>query len=108
MAWQQPAGIFNEVYGFDSDPTFNEMKKNWEQFAITSCAWEYIPTGAQGSTVQYAGNLFVFEDIDTSNTTGYALADIVRFESTKILDPTKHHKGYINLRKISSQMDCPW
>ena len=83
-------------------------KKNWEQYGITSCAWEWIPTNVRGSGSTAVGPLFVFEDIDTSNTTGYTIEEILSLDSCKSLDPTRHHRGFINLRKITSQMDCPW
>lgn len=109
MGWQQVQSTNpNNVYGFDADPNFAAFRRQYEQYAITSCAWEYIPFGVSNNTSPGYSNLIVTDDPDTLDMQNLSDTDRLKIDSTKLMDGNKRHRRFINLRKISSQMDKAW
>ncbi len=80
----QVQSLFGSQFGINSGSRFTAMRKNWEQFAVTGMKLEWIPAqriggaldGTSGRVTGIIQGLFTFDDIDTSNTSGYTLDTI--------------------------------
>lgn len=91
-----------------------DVYRNWEQYAVTGFKVEYLPTSTVGGNpdgslrVSSVNSLWMFDDIDTLNTTLYTQRQIVTLEGTKMFDPKGKHVLYRNNKPLAKQMNSPW
>ena len=85
------------------------MRKNWEQFDVTGMKLEWIPAqriggaidGTFGRLTGIVQGLFTFDDIDTSDTSGYTPDTIAATETFVSWDPARKMTLYRNNKPLA-------
>lgn len=109
------AGVVVGVYGVNTPHRFDQVKKNYEEYAVTGFKLKYIPSNVRGGVVQDSSlsnittrgsvnMLWSFEDINTYNINGLASDKVVALETFRTHDPTKSFRCYRNNKPLAKQM----
>lgn len=71
-------GIIANVIGINSPPRWAQVKRNYEQYAVTGFAVKFVPANNQGLILQPGVSptgsirfLWTYEDVDTYDTGNY-------------------------------------
>jgi len=101
-------GIIAGVIGINSAPRWAQVRRNYEQYAITGMKVEWFKVGLDGSrsgpTAPLAGVLnyvWQYEDVDTYDTAGYTEPQVVALETFKAVDKD-HHVVYRDNKPLAS------
>ena len=73
------SSLLSSVYGVNSAPRFNQVRKNYEEFAVTGLSVQFNPCNIDGQIDPSNNNrvggaiqaIFSFDDVDTYDTSGY-------------------------------------
>jgi len=83
IAFQQPSAP-PDVIGFNKSTRWTSLFKEYEQYAITGLKVRWVPGSVQGyvdptNSSKQSGltSVVTFTDINTTNTTGYQMAQIL-------------------------------
>ena len=110
FAWQQPAGVLANIYGFDSSTRWTQTYRNYEQFAVTGMKLKWIPGNVRGSAnpgnvsqvASQIGPIFTYTDIDSYDILAYNEAQIVALDNNRIFQPDRPYKRYFGCKTISA------
>lgn len=109
------AGIVSDVIGINSPPRWAQVKRNYEQYAVTGFSMRFYPANVTGTVDGTTGSpggsirvLWTFEDVDTYDTSGYNDAQIVALDTFRMNNTRRGVSVYRSNRPLARQMQIKW